>query len=730
MKSSSEKYILSNRLIRILIIIGCLLLAGIGYTEIRYDRDAAENSMTETLSFMKEQYRYIEKVKTAQKDKIQNLLLENLFAGYQMSEKGIAIISDGKKIISSNDNSYVGKKNQQYRLLNESNKKQISKNKTVKTQDEKGMHYYGKMTSYKKYDFFVFFSYRSVYQHFFSMMKILLLTYIAFGIGIAIIRHKGTQIHMRELNKQLNINNAVSTIYSVTFLIDLMHNRIEVLKAPESLEAQVQNGSNAELALQTLENRYIAREYISKNRIFRSKSNLQKKLVRKSYIEYTYQDIYGHWFQSGIIPQTWSKKGEIQSILLVVRDITEQKEQELKYQKELEQTAKEAKLANIAKTDFLRRMSHDIRTPINGIRGMIEIGNHYPDNLEKQADCREKIWKASGFLLELVNNILDMNKLEAGKVSLERKPFDLRELMEEVADLCQVQAQAKNVTLRVAVDPHIHTKFIGSPLHIKQILMNIISNSVKYNKSGGFITVSCHEYFHDETTARIEFVCKDTGIGMSQEFQEHAFDIFTQEKESARTSYNGSGLGLAIVKKLIEKMNGSIRFESRQGEGTIFFIQIPFEICKKQEKKGISLSQKENKDGLNGMQILLVEDNELNMEITEFLLKNEGALVTKAWNGKEAVETFQNSKIGAFDMILMDMMMPVMDGMEATKKIRSLNRKDAKEILIIAISANAFSEDKKQSRQIGINAYLSKPMDANNLIQTILRLKKKQEQKE
>lgn len=719
--NANEKYILSNRLIEVLIVIGCLILAGVGFAELKYDREIAESGMTETLNYMKQQCKYMERVKTADKEKIQNMLLENLFAGYRVDLNGIAFISDGKKILSSSEIAYIGKKNKQFQLLAEENEKHIS-NDIVRVRDEQGKHYYGKMTKYKGYDLYVFFSYRAVYRHFWSMLQILLLTYIAFGIGIAVIRHKGTQIHMRALNKQLNINNAISTIYSVVFLIDLLHNKIEVLKAPESLEAQIQNGSNAELAIQTLENRYMAKEFISKNRKFRSIKNMQGKLARKPFIEYTYQDIYGHWFRSGIIPQSWSKKGELQAVLLVARDITDQKEQEMNYQKKLVQTAKEAKQANIAKTDFLRRMSHDIRTPINGIRGMIEIGNHFPNDLKKQTECRKNIWKASGFLLELVNNILDMNKLESGKVTLDHKPFDLRELMEEVADLCQVQAKQKGITLKVAVDPHIHTQFIGSPLHIKQILMNIISNSVKYNKSGGFITVSCTEKSHDGTTASIEFICKDTGVGMSEEFQKHAFDIFTQEKESARTSYNGSGLGLSIVKKLIEKMNGTIRFESKQGIGTTFFIQIPFQISQEQVKKETA-AEENSGTSMQGMQILLVEDNELNMEITEFMLKREGAIVTKAWNGKEAVELYKNSEPGNFDVILMDMMMPVMNGIEATKAIRSLDRPDAKNVFIIAVTANAFTEDKEQSIEAGINAHLSKPLDAKTLIHTIIRLK-------
>ena len=397
----------------------------------------------------------------------------------------------------------------------------------------------------------------------------------------------------------------------------------------------------------------------------------------------------------------------------------EEKEREETYRKSLQEEARRADAANVAKTEFLQRMSHDIRTPINGIIGMLAVAKRYPDDLKKQDECREKISKASQLLLELINEVLDMGKLESGEVVLEEKSFHLQELLNEVLTVIEKLAQERGIEVIKRDFSVTHWNLIGSPGHLKRLLMNIMGNAVKYNKDHGKIILSLREDESEDGRAFYTFICKDTGIGMSEEYQKRIFEPFTCEDESVKTAYNGTGLGMPIAKKLTETMGGSISFTSQRGEGTAFTVKLPFLIDKSAGKA--EKTTEEAEASIKGVRILLVEDNELNMEISEFIVAEKGAVVTKAWNGKEAVETFANAPEGAFDVILMDVMMPVMDGCEAAKEIRALPRKDAKTIPIIAMTANAFTDDKIRTREAGMNEHLSKPLAPDLVVKTITK---------
>ena len=400
-----------------------------------------------------------------------------------------------------------------------------------------------------------------------------------------------------------------------------------------------------------------------------------------------------------------------------------QLERERSYQEELREAAKNAQSASIAKTEFLQRMSHDIRTPINGIRGMIEMAEHYDHDFEKQKECRDKIWEASGLLLELVNEVLDMGKLESGEVVLESREFNVLDLIHEITQVLEKQATAKEIEI-ICEKPLVHhPNLIGSPLHLKRLLMNIMSNAIKYNKQGGKIFLDCVETKQEKNRAFIDFICADTGIGMSEEFQKHLFEPFVQENSDARSTYEGTGLGMAITKSLVDKMEGTIEFESKQGFGTLYRISIPFEIDENVKEVEMEKETGET-NSLKGMHVLLVEDNELNMEIAEFLLKRAEIIVKKAKNGKEALECVERSQIGEFDVILMDIMMPVMNGYEATKAIRALNREDAKTIPIIAMTANAFAEDRQKSHEMGMNDHITKPLESKLLLKILEKYKK------
>ena len=405
-------------------------------------------------------------------------------------------------------------------------------------------------------------------------------------------------------------------------------------------------------------------------------------------------------------------------------NLTHQKleqEKDEKYKAELLIAAKKAEAANEAKTEFLQRMSHDIRTPINGICGVLNVADHYADDMKKQTECREKVKEASHLLLELVNDVLDMSKLESDEVILEEIPFNLSGIFREVFVVIEQIAAEQNIRIAWEKKEIIHRNLIGSPGYVKRVMMNILSNAVKYNRENGHIYISCVEIPSEQPgMTTMEFVCRDTGIGMTEEFQKCVFEPFAQEHTGSRTKFAGTGLGMSISKKLVEKMGGTITFESEEGAGTTFVIRVPFKIDldvdKSKEQKDLS------EKTIKGLHILLAEDNELNMEIAEFMFQNEGAEVTKAWNGLEAVEIFEKSRPGEFDVILMDIMMPVMNGYNATKRIRSMDREDAKEIPIIAMTANAFTEDRIRAKEAGMDEHISKPVDGNLLVKVIHEL--------
>ena len=401
-----------------------------------------------------------------------------------------------------------------------------------------------------------------------------------------------------------------------------------------------------------------------------------------------------------------------------------EQEKDEKYKAELLRAAKKAEAANEAKTEFLQRMSHDIRTPINGICGMINVADHYADNMEKQTECRAKIKKTSHLLLELINEVLDMSKLESDEVVLEDIPFNLNSIFEEILGVIEHMAAEQNIRIIWEEKEVTHWNLIGSPVHVKRILMNILSNAVKYNKENGYVYISCREIPSKQTAMpTLEFVCRDTGIGMTEAFQKRIFEPFAQEHAGSRTKFAGTGLGMPITKKLVEKMGGTISFESKEGTGTTFVIRIPFQIDA--DMKDRNETEEKTETSIQGLHVLLTEDNELNMEIAEFVLQNEGAVVTKAWNGQKAVDIFRKSRPGEFDAILMDIMMPVMNGYEAAKMIRSLDREDAKVIPIIAMTANAFTEDKMRAKEAGMDEHIAKPVDGKLLVKVINELVKR-----
>lgn len=422
--------------------------------------------------------------------------------------------------------------------------------------------------------------------------------------------------------------------------------------------------------------------------------------------------LYGGAIAATALARRHAERQRLTDLLLQERD----------YGDKLAKAAREASSANSAKTEFLRRMSHDLRTPINGIRGMVEVGDANADDLQKQSECRSKIWTASGLLLDLANEALDMSRLESGQVDLDLVPTNLVVLNREVCDILERQAEERLVTIICDQQTLDHPYARVSATHLKRLLVNIAGNAVKYSRRGGYVRLACREVEPVDGVPIYEYTIADNGIGMSEQFQQHLYEPFSREEQRVEGASSGTGLGAPIAKQLVELMGGTMSFTSTLGQGTTFTIRLPFEQCKRSEIPQAVRVDAVDIDAVRGLRVLLVEDNELNAEIAQFTLDRAGAIVTHAKDGESAVETFAASAPHEYDVVLMDIMMPGIDGLEATRQIRALEREDAATTPIIAVSANAFAEDRRLSREAGMDAHLSKPVSSRELVEALAHI--------
>ena len=444
-------------------------------------------------------------------------------------------------------------------------------------------------------------------------------------------------------------------------------------------------------------------------------------------VEYTYRrKVNGEifWVLAEIVPVAdYSETNRY--VMLYVKNITEEKRKELEAQTALRKALDEANRANNAKSEFLSHMSHDIRTPLNGIIGMIEMSNRYPEDTRRLAMNREKELIAAKHLLSLINDVLDMSKLESGKIELAEIPFNFGEILEECTSIIDTQAGERGIRIIEKEKTNLpHCNLIGSPLHVKQILMNLLSNAMKYNKVGGTISCYAEETEYNGEMVRVRLTVADTGIGMTQDFLKIIYEPFTQADIPGRSQYQGTGLGMAITKELVDCMHGSIRAESELDVGSTFVVELPLMIDKNARKYS-KMDEDETDMSIEGIHVLLVEDNPLNAEIASFMLEDEKADVDLAIDGKKAVDKFCKMPVNYYDIILMDIMMPVMDGLEATRTIRALDREDAKTVPIVAMSANAFAEDVHKSLEAGMNGHIAKPIEPQKVISTIAKYRRK-----
>ena len=525
---------------------------------------------------------------------------------------------------------------------------------------------------------------------------------------------KKLQKALDEAKLSNEIVSAIAKTYQYISRIDIQADRFEEIsnREPEKMKF-IDSGTLS------INNRKTCRELVDEAYQeaffkFTDITTLPERMRDEESIAMEYQMKNGDWHKMRFIEKKRDENGQLTHVLCAIRSVsdTKKKEQALLYQ--VAEAKKEAEL----KSRFLSNMSHDIRTPMNGIIGMLQLANRYPNDLEIQQKCRDKIMESSMYLVSMVTNILDLNKLESDDKIEKNLPFDLTTLLNQVNMDAQTLAESKNIEYRVEWEKaDIHNSYlIGNPIYLEKILKEVADNAVKFTNPGGCIRVWCARQSEDAEQVVYEFVCEDNGIGMHEDFVGHAYDLFTQENENSRSEYQGVGLGLSIVQKALDKLDGTIDIESKKDRGTKVRMTIPFKIG---EAVTLPKSKNETTINLKGRHALVVEDNALNMEIVKFILEENGIVTTCVEDGVEAVRQFEASVPGDYDMILMDIMLPNMNGWDAARRIRAMKRPDAGKIPMIAMSANAFSSDIMNSYIAGMNRHLAKPLDAEKLLDTI-----------
>lgn len=531
--------------------------------------------------------------------------------------------------------------------------------------------------------------------------------------------HQDVTRNIENERKYQNLTAATSQIYHAIYHIDLIQDRIEKLAGANQNYTPTGVVTSATAQLNDILEKMVAPSHHEIMQYFFDLTTVNDRLHGKLFISREYPSPQGIWRRATFIVQNRDTDDDVTEILYVTQIIDDYKQKELAYQQELVKAVESANQANTAKTDFLSRMSHDIRTPLNGILGILDIAQKNETNPKALLECHEKMRTAAFHLKALVNDVLDMQRMETDRFFLEQIPFDIREILDNCWSMLEAQASRLDITLeKIKPGSLKYPYLIGSPLHIRQIFMNLLSNAIKYNKPGGSISVHAKIIRQVHQNVIYKFIISDTGIGISPEFQKHIFEPFAQEDTGARTIYKGTGLGMAIVHRLVQEMGGTIQLKSEKNVGSTFTLILPFTIDEHQPSASAETATDTPPD-LTDLHILVVEDNELNLEIAVFSLEAAGLNVSTAINGLEAVRLFEKSKPYEYDIILMDIMMPVMNGLDAAKAIRGLSRPDATTVPIIALSANAFAEDIQKSKNAGINEHLAKPLEMDKVLKVI-----------
>lgn len=663
--------------------------------------------------------------------------LENLLQGIHMEKNGSFIVGRRGKPIATTTNLSDGGTFQDESDLMEC-LGSVPTGDSLRSFRYAGKNYYGTRALIGDYEICIFFPPASLFATTLTIIVIYILIYAGLCLFIQAVRNRSLsekqhelEIANQKLKENISILQSLENVYYSVFYVDLKKNRYRSIVMASWLEELGSAEGCYTRFLEALLQEAVLEEYhdelrsrLSIESIERELSNERLSVVHKSfYIDYEVKRKDGNtWGRVTIILVDLDDTGNPAHVLVVLQDVYNEKAREARYQAKIIEKAQAAQEANEAKTEFLRRVSHDIRTPVNGIRGYLNIAEKFPNDEEKQQMCRERIKLSLTFMLDLVNNIRDMSRLDSGLFVLESKPFVLHELLAEVDALVRVQAEDNGISYIIDhnLENYPAQRLIGSPLHLRQILLNLAVNSVKYGKKGGYIKVVVKLVAEFNGVATFEFICEDNGRGMSESFQKHAFEPFAREAYEDKGA-SGSGLGLAIVKRLVDIMDGSISFVSEKNVGTTFTIRLPFAVDTALPDINEPIEHGMTVEALKGMRCLIVEDNELDAEILEYMLAQKGIITERAGDVEKAAELFERSQAGYYDMIIMADGIPLKGGVEAVRHIRSLGRRDAKLIPIVGTYANTFVDDIKKNINAGMNGYVLKPIDEEELFSTLLR---------
>ena len=652
-----------------------------------------------------------------------DLTMETVFADFPFKMDGSVVISDGTKVVSTNESKLLGMSVKECDELYQ-NTFHESKDHIVRI-DAAGSSWYGRKEKIRDYDIYVFFPAMQV----FTMRNVVCLSYILIAIVIFTL-FRTVRIHMEQESimreqKRLQIINALGQAYSIILLLNIKKNMLEVIKFSDGVGHNIRKEdlSNA-LRKEYIEN-MIAPSFQKNYMAFTDISTMESRLKEHDSISCISQTIKGAWMRSMKKKKKCDEKGNLSTVLLAISDVTEEKEHELEQDRILRNALSSAEHANRAKTAFLNNMSHDIRTPMNAIIGFTSLAAEHLDDREIIRDYLEKISTSGKHLLSLINDVLDMSRIESGSVKIEKTNVYLPDVLEDLKTIILESVHAKQQKLLIKQQDVVHEDIITDKLRLTQVLLNIISNAVKFTPVGGTIHILVEEKASQKAGYAVYSFCiKDNGIGMSKEFQEHVFDSFARERTVTESGITGTGLGMAITKNIVDLMGGTIHLTSKQGEGSEFIVTLECELADKTVQDKQSSCPKAEKKHLDysGKKVLLVEDNELNREIATEILKSLGLKVDYAADGMEAVEIMSSEAGNQYDMIFMDIQMPKMDGYTATREIRTLKDTKKANVPIIAMTANAFDEDRKKAIKAGMNGHIAKPIDVNVILQNLDRI--------
>ena len=525
----------------------------------------------------------------------------------------------------------------------------------------------------------------------------------------------------KQVKKTRQAFHALGTAYYLILRLDLKTKRVELVKKTRKMNVDIKdNNIEWNPQVETIE-RIIAEPFVQKYMEFFDIQTMAARLHNKESMSSEFKLKEGSWFLSMVVPQNYDKNGNVTSVLIANRDVTDEKMRELRQEEELREAKLKAECANKAKSSFLFNMSHDIRTPMNAIIGYAELASRHLQETEKLGRYLEKIQICGKELLSMLGNVLDLARIENNKVEMEYTVSNVHECFENCIIMFQQQAESKNQTLSLTEQIMYPYVYMDAP-HLSEVCLNIISNAIKYTNTGGMISCNVvQKSCEKEDWCNMIITITDNGIGMSEEFQKHIFEAFERERNSTASHIEGSGIGMGITKKLVELMNGTIEVKSKQGEGSSFTVTVPCRKALKEdilEKKNTNLH---NKNCLNGVRILLVEDNEINTEIARELLTEEGCIVETANDGVACIDMVEKAEADYYKMILMDIQMPVMNGYDATLAIRKMKDTKKARIPIVAMTANAFAEDIQNVLSVGMNDHVAKPVDMNILVSTMMK---------